>query len=256
MPAADRNDRIKAVHNTLHLLNTIVELDGAGITDLADHADISKSAVYKHLSTLEDHGYVVQLADGTYDLSLRWLRFGGYARKQQTPLHRLQTTVWELANETDELVVFSACSNDQSMPVYHARGEQAVTTDSYAGIELSLHCTASGKAMLAAMGAEVSQVLDRIELTEETANTITDREMLLDELEEIRDQGFALEDQERIEGMRGIGAAVTNERTDEVLGAIALTGLTHRVEGERFHDTFPKLIANRAREIEINITYE
>lgn len=256
MPAANRNDRIKAVHNTLQLLELILELDGAGITELAESAHMSKSAIYKHLSTLEDHGYIIQMEDGTYDLSLRWLRFGGYARRQQTPLLRLQTAVRELANETDELVLFSTYSNDRSMPLYHARGEYAVTTDSHAGVELPLHCTATGKAMLAAMGTDAKGVLDRIELTSETENTITDPEVLLNELTEIREQGFALEDQERIEGMRGIGAAVTNERTDEVLGAIALTGPTHRVEGERFRDTFPKLIANRAREIEINITYE
>jgi DNA-binding IclR family transcriptional regulator len=251
-----RDKRVKAVDNAIDVLDAIVALDGAGVTELSEQLDISKSAIYKHLSTLEERDYVVRTNDDGYDLGLRWLRFGGYARHRLPALPRIQTAVSELANETGELVLFSTLSNARSMPLYHARGEHAVLTDSYTGSELPLHCTASGKAILAAMGDDAADVLDGQELSRQTEATITDRGELASRLETVRQQGFALEDQERIDGMRGIGAAVTNQRTGEVLGALALTGPAHRVAGDKFRETFPKLVANRAREIEINITYE
>jgi DNA-binding IclR family transcriptional regulator len=247
--------RIKALDNALDVLDAMTELHGAGVTELAEHVDLSKSAVYKHLATLEARGYVVR-EDGEYDLGLPWLAYGGYARNRTLPFGRIQTAVRELANETGELVLFSTLVEDASMPLYHARGENAVTTDSYAGATLPVHCTATGKAILAAMGDEARRVLDAVELRPYTANTLTDRAALEESLDRIRSQGFSLEDEERIDGMRGVGAAITNERTGEVLGALALTGPSHRVQGERFRDSFPRLMANRAREIEINVTYE
>jgi DNA-binding IclR family transcriptional regulator len=252
----DTEARVKSVDNALDVLDAIVELNGAGVTELADRLEISKSAIYKHLSTLEARGYVVRTENDDYDLSFRWLRFGGYGRKRVPSLQRIQTATRELANETDELLLFATFSNNSSMSLYHSRGEKAVVTDSYTGKDLPLHCTASGKAMLAAMGPDAEPVLDEIELSRHTDNTITDRAELVDELETIRQQGFALEDQERIDGMRGIGAAVTDEHTGEVIGAFALTGPAHRVEGEKFREKYPKLLVNRARELEINITYE
>lgn len=255
MPA-EPGKRVKALDNALNILDAIVAQQGAGITELAEEVDISKSAIYKHLSTLEERGYVVRTDAKKYDLGLPWLTYGGYARNRLLPLQRIQTAVFELANETEELLIFSTLINNSSMPLYHARGEHAVTTDSYAGVKLPVHCTATGKAILAAMDEQADDVLDEIELQPYTSNTITDRSEFEAELEQIRSQGYSLENQERIDGMRGIGAAITNETTGEVLGALALTGPSHRVAGERFRESFPKLIANRAREIEINITYE
>jgi DNA-binding IclR family transcriptional regulator len=249
-------ERVKALNHTLDILNAMADLNGASVTELAEEVGISKSAIYKHLTTLEQWGYVVQLANDRYDLGIQWLRYGGYARDRLFPLQRIQTAIRELANETEELVLFSTLTNGASMPIYHVRGEHAVKTDSYAGIRLPVHCTATGKAILAAMGEQAAAILDGIELTAHTENTITDRASFENDLAEIRDQGFALEDQERIEGMRGIGAAIKNETTEEILGALAVTGPTHRIKDERFTRRFPEMIANRAREIEINITYK
>lgn len=254
--ATDSGTQVKALDNTLDLLDALRRRRGAGVTELVDDVDLSKSAVYKHLSTLEARGYVVRTDDNKYDLGLPWLTYGGYARNRLLPVQRIQTAVRELANETEELVIFSTLVDGASMPVYHARGEHAVTTDSYAGARLPVHCTATGKSILATMDDRAAEVLDDIELTARTSNTITDRSAFESELARIRERGFSLEDEERIDGMRGIGAAIRNETTGEVLGALALTGPSHRVEGERFRETFPKLVANRAREIELNITYE
>lgn len=248
--------RVKSLENALDIVDAITRLRGAGVTELAREVDISKSAIYKHLSTLERRGYVVRIDEKKYDLGLPWLTYGGYARNRMVPLHRIQGVLRELANETGELILFSALVNDASMPLYHARGEHAVTTDSFAGVQLPLHCTATGKAILAVLGDRADPVLDRIELEAYTENTLTDRAELEADLERTREQGYSLEDEERIEGMRGVGAAITNEMTGEVLGAIALTGPSHRVDDERFEESLPLLVANQAREIEINVTFE
>lgn len=248
--------RIKTLDHTFELLEVIMRHQGAEMATIADEVDMSKSSVYKHLSTLQDLGYVVHGDNNTYDLSLNWLKFGGYARHQHYPVHHIQTAIGEIAQLTGELCLFSIRHGTSSVPIYHARGEHAVTTDSYIGLELPLHCTASGKAMLAALGDEADPILDQLELTPETDSSVTERDDLEAELEAICERGYSLEDQERIKGMRGIGTAVRNEHTHELIGAIAITGPVHRIDDEQFREKLPELIANRAREMGINITYE
>lgn len=249
-------NRIKAVDNALDILDALAKLGSGGVTELTDEVNVSKSAVYKHLATLEARGYVARSGSDSYELGLPWLTYGGHARKRALPFQRIQTAVKDIADETGELVVFAAFSGESTMPLYQVRGEHAVTTDSHAGAELPVHATATGKAILAAMGEDSMAVLDAVELEQYTENTVTDRAALETDLEEIRERGFSLEDEERIEGMRGAGAAVANENTGEVVGAFALTAPRHRLRGDRFREAVPELIANRAREVEINITYE
>ena len=121
MPA-ESEKRVKALENALDIVDAIQQRHGAGVTELADEVGISKSAVYKHLSTLERRGLVVKTDDRRYDLGLPWLTYGGYARNHLLPLQRIQTVVRELATETGELILFSTLVNNSSMPLYHARG--------------------------------------------------------------------------------------------------------------------------------------
>ena len=115
------SERVKALNHTLDILNAMADLNGASVTELAEEVGISKSAIYKHLTTLEQRGYVVRLADDRCDLGIQWLRYGEYARDRLFPLQRIQTTMRELANETEELVLFSTLTNGASMPIYTLR---------------------------------------------------------------------------------------------------------------------------------------
>lgn len=252
----DRADGVKAIGTTLEILRVLRETNGAGVTEVANELDVSKSTVHDHLATLRDRGFVEKNGT-TYDLGLSWLRFGGHARDNLELFQHAQVPVLELAQETEELALVSAYHRMQSIPIYHARGAKAVTTDSYAGLELPIHCTATGKAMLAALSdADVETILDSVTLEAHAKNTIVDKGELWAEIERTRERGYSLDDEERIDGLRGIGAAVTHESTGTVLGGLAITGPTHRIDGDRYTEEYPQLVANMAREIEINIRYQ
>lgn len=252
------NDRgpVNATDNTLDILEGLRELGGARVSELADYLDLSKSTVHDHLATLKNRRYVVQDGD-IYDVGLRWLRFGGYARKKEKLYQHGKSAVDQLADETEELAIIAVNRSGRSIPIYQARGSQAVTTDSYVGQELPIYCTASGKAILARVASSTrDKILSEVELRRYTRNTVVDPDELRGDLEHARECGYILEDQERIEGMRGIGVPLRIERTGEVAGALAMTGPTHRINGDRFRNTLPELVADIAREVEINITFE
>lgn len=143
------------------------------------------------------------------------------------------------------------------MGVYISResGQQAVQVDSYTGQCVFLHNTALGKAILAHLPRErVDRIIDEHGLPKTTEQTITDRDELYLRLGEIRDRGFAFDDEERLEGLRCIAVPILDQ-DNNVKGAISVAGPSSRLQGEQFEEEFPKVVQNTANVIELNMTY-
>lgn len=246
---------IQAVATAFEILEKIVALGGARLVDLEREVDLSKSAIHNHLRTLQQLGYVSK--DGrVYQVGLNSVTLGGYARDK----HELYSVAWpavnRIAEETEELALIAVEHQGKSMYLYQMRGQEAVTTDSYLGVQLQMHCTGTGKAMLSQMPTErVEEILSAEELVQFTDNTITDPDELMDELETIRETKIAYDDEERIAGMRGVASPITNRQTGGVAGALSITGPTSRVKGDRFETGIPEVIKRAAEMIEVDYTY-
>nr|WP_246084522.1 IclR family transcriptional regulator C-terminal domain-containing protein [Salinadaptatus halalkaliphilus] len=83
---------------------------------------------------------------------------------------------------------------------------------------------------------------------------MTDRAELYAELEEIRERGYAVDDEERIRGLRCVAVPVM--RDDEVLGGLSVSGPTQRFDHNGFIEELADLLQNTARVIEINAKYQ
>ena len=246
---------VGSVVNAFTILEALYASNGAGITDLADELGVSKSTIHSHLQTLTDLGYVTKR--GTeYELGLRFLTFGGYVRDRTNLYQIAKEGADELAEETGELAAISTESSGENLYLYQVRGTNAMSLDSHLGARLPLHCTATGKAILASMPEDrVEEIVDRVGLPRATENTITDRDTLQDELASIADRGVSVDDEERIEGMRGLACPIVHQEQEVVLGAIGVTGPMNRMSGRRFEEDIPDLLTRIARMIEINATY-
>lgn len=246
---------IQAVDNTFAVVRVLKERNGAGITEVADELGLSKSTVHDHLKTLERQHLVVRHGDA-YHLGMQWLDIGGFVRKRQRLYETAKPEADELAEITGELVAVTTHEYGQCVYLYQSEGPKAITIGSHVGVRLPLHCTANGKAILAHLpDSQVDRILDDVGLEANTENTITNRAALREELDRVRERGVALEDEERIEGTRGIGAPICRKDSGEVIGAIALCGPTTRLQGERFESELPELVRQVARVIEVNVTF-
>lgn len=246
---------VQSVEHACDIIAALHAMNGGGVTEIADRTAVSKSTVHNHLATLERAGFVVR-QDGRYRLSYRFLTLGG-AIRDTNPLFRMSRDhIDDLAAETGDIAAATTEEGGQNVYLYVATGPNAVTIDIHLGTRLPLHCLASGKAILASLPDQrVEAIIDEHGLPAHTPNTITDREELLGELEQIRAQGYAFDNEERIQGMRAVAAPVRSETDDSLLGAIVVSGSTIRVEGDYFREELPEIVTRRAREIEINATY-
>ncbi|MFC7205384.1 IclR family transcriptional regulator [Haloferax namakaokahaiae] len=249
---------LKTVSRAFDVIRALEELDGARVTELATHLDLSKSVVYNYLSTLRSERFVVKEED-TYRLSLQFLLVGEYVRYQNI-LYRIgKSELEELAAKTGEYAHLATEQHGLGINLYKVRGEKAVGAD-YQVNKLQqadyLHFSATGKAILAHLPRErVNWIVDQYGLPAKTDRTITDREHLFEELETIRDRGYSLNDEEEITGLQAIGAPVTN-RHGRVLGSISVSGPVRRMKQPDYHERIIESVVNTANVIEVNVNME
>jgi DNA-binding IclR family transcriptional regulator len=245
--------RIQAVEISCEILQALRELDGAGVSELADRLDRSKATIHSHLTTLADNEFVVK-HDGRYEISLRFVDIGEYAKNQVDIYEVAEEEVERLAAETGEVAHFMVEEHGRGVYLHKARGENAIQTASYTGNRKDLHCTALGKAILSQMSTEeIDEIIERHGLTEQTANTVSSREELFEALETIRERGIAFDDEEVLRGLRCIAAPIEHPNGD-IYGAISISGPTSRFKGDRFHEELPEVVQGAANVIEVNAT--
>lgn len=245
---------IKTTETVFNIIETLVKLDGATISDLTEELKKPTSTIHDHVQTLHQLGFVVH-EDHEYQISTRFLEFGTRRRRSMEIYQETKTELHRLAEETGEHASLMIEENGVGVLLYTAQGENAVHVPTYGGARSKLHMTAPGKAIMAYLSDEqVERVIDKHELTAMTKNTITNREELEEEFQQIRKQGYAVDNQELFEGMRAIGAPMLNQ-DDQVLGSISVYGPVNRIDDNRFENAIPNNVLQAANVIEVNLNY-
>jgi IclR family pca regulon transcriptional regulator len=231
---------------------TVLEVFGPGrerltIADVARHTGLDRATSRRCLLTLERSGYAS--FDGKFfRLTSRILRLG-YAYLAVTPLPgQLQPFLEELSERTKESC--SASILDGTEVVYIARASQrrVMSIGLTVGSRLPAYCASMGRVLLAAQSDDkVLAVLAQTEIKALTAKTLTEVPALTDEIRRVRQQGFALIDEELEIGLRSIAVPIRNS-SGRVVAALN-TGLqTSRASCEALRtDILPHLLEVQAK---------
>lgn len=197
------------------------------ISELAAAMQLSRSTTHRYASTLRTLGYLEQdPVTSKYRLGLRVLDLGFSAinsmelRVVAMPhLRRLSEETGHTANmailDGDEIVYIERVRSDQP-------GQRAIDLNLHIGSRLPAYCTSLGKVLLAHLPEQqLSTLLDELEPAQRGPNTITGRAELVDELNRVRQAGFAVNNEELAYGLRSIAAPVCS-RSGVVVAAINL----------------------------------
>lgn len=244
-------NKVKAVDTTCKILTALQERSGAGVTELADHLDLSKGAVHKHLKTLEEHRFIHREQE-QYKLGLRFVDIAE-SIKDSYLIHDIAKD--ELQTITDELNVGSWYMVEEKGlgVVMYSTAIPGIKTEVRPGGYSHLHHIAAGKAMLAEMPEDkVHTIIETHGLPQTTPETITDPDELFAELEEIRNRGIAFNREEKIPGVVGVGAAVTDLDSDDILGGVSVGGPMSNISEDMLTDELTNLVERTAKIIEVN----
>ena len=244
--------KIRSVDRTFEIIEQLVALDGAGVSELADYLEIPNSTAHDYLDSLYQREYLIKRGQQYY-VSTRFLDIGAYVQAQRKFYQIAKDEVDQLAADTGEHANMMIEEHGYGVFLYTAEGDRAVRLDTQAGMHIPLQSSALGKCIFSALSDdEVHEILDKVGMPRITKRTIVDRDELFEELEQIREQGYAFDIGERVEGMKCVAAPV---KCDEIIGAISVSGPTSRLTGDRFTEELPSLVTRAANVIEINLKY-
>lgn len=247
---------IQSVATTCKITEYLREWNGGTVSELANETGLTPGTVHTHLSTLREHNYVVKNGN-EYRLGYHLLALGESVRNHQELYLAGKEQIESLAEETGECAHLIIEHDGQMYTLYERFGQKAV------GVEYHdrkreqpvahLHCTAAGKAILSRFSDElVIEIMADRGMPQVSENTITDIDELLDELESVRDRGYAIANEEQMEGIRAVGAPIKRSR-DENAGGIAVSAPTARLEEKRLLETLPDKIMQAANICEVNL---
>jgi IclR family acetate operon transcriptional repressor len=199
---------------------------GMSLAEVSRALRMSKSSALALLRTLTAHGYLQSDAGlPRYRLGVALIRLGDLS-SSQLPLAEICARVLrEIAEETGLTARLAVAEDGYPVFVDRVHGSGMVRFHTQLGRRERPHSTAAGKAILAAMPTdEVREVLARAGLPACTRHTITDLGELLAELDKVRRDGFAVDDEEDAEGVFCVGAAFFNH-AGRCAGALSITGI-------------------------------
>lgn len=246
--------RIKSVETTLAIIDVLKRQDGATVSELAAAIDMSKATIHKHLTTLREHDYVVN-NNGNYQVGFHFLDIGGYALYQFDGINQVESKVREIADRIGETVQFSTEQHGRSVVLAREAGHKGVFSRARLGKRFYMHQTAGGKATLANLPKQrIEEIIHQHGLPTATGSTIATEPELFEELETIRNRGYAFNKAESTDGLHAVGIPLMGPERD-VLGAFAVAGPSHRMHSEQFEDEIPSVMQSAVNEIELNLTY-
>lgn len=244
---------VKSDETLFAVLEAVRAAGGAGVTELADELDLAKSTVHNHLTSMREQGFVVKRGDA-YHLGLEFFSYGQEVRGDADVYRAASPVVDDLVEVTGEMVWLLAPERGRVMYLYGHAGRTDVDVNALLGSWEYMHCTSGGKAILAYYDeTEVDAVVDRHGLPALTENTITDRAALAEELEAVREQGYALNLGEDLEGVHAISVPLLYE--DEIKGSLAVAGPAHRVSRERCETEIIDQLFASTNDVELNLAY-
>ena len=210
------------------MLESLVQADSElGLSDLARRVGLDKSAVYRLLLVMVSAGYVVQdPASRKYRPSSKLISLGSAVLSKVDLREAVRPFLTRLVESTKYTAHLAALADGRREEVVYldqaARTSAAIVVNISVGRVAPSHCSATGKAILAFLPAEQRSPWQDV-LPSYTARTITSGSELQSHLEEIRRQGYAVDNQEYRDGLRCLAAPVRNH-TGEVFASIGISG--------------------------------
>jgi DNA-binding IclR family transcriptional regulator len=231
-PSAGTN--VRAVERALQILSCFDDRHPErGVSDIALAVGLHKATAHRIVTTLVSYGYLERADDGQrYRLGIALANLGFMVLRRTDVRREAMPIMTELAGRLDETCDLSVYNRGEAYFVEVVQGSRALTIAAAVGRSLPLHATAGGKVLLAHVTeAERDAVLEG-PLSAHTHRTITRADELRRQLDAVRAQGYALDDEELELGVRAVAAPV-RDRGGSVVAALTVACPTSRLSLDR-----------------------
>lgn len=241
---ATRDGGVQSVDRAITVLEILARKGEAGVSEVAAEIEVHKSTAFRLLGALETRGLVEQSADrGKYRLGFGLIPLAGAVTDNLDVIRQGRDVCAELAAEAGETVNVAVLQEHWAVNVDQVRGPSTVATHNWIGKLTPLHCTSSGKVLLAAESpARREALLAASGMRAYTPRTLVEYDRLDAELEIIGLRGHATSVEEYEVGLNAVAAPVL-DRTGVVIAAVSVSGPSYRLEEDRLETLLGPLVS-------------
>jgi IclR family KDG regulon transcriptional repressor len=221
---------VQAADTALRILELVaLSPQPLGVTQIAETVGIAKGAAHKHLYTLSEHGFVTQDATTTrYRLGPKAWLLSRMAPSLEDVAAVAAPLMTATRDETGLAVVLSVPSPRAAFVLATLPSTQPIDIGVRPGSELALHASAQGKVFLAFGDPAQIERLRGKPLPAMTPRTITSFEVLLADIEKVRQHGYATAPEEALLGVNVVAAPVRNYES-KVVASVGLIGSVQHI---------------------------
>lgn len=225
MPENKKYFQISTLQRGMEVLELLARKNSLKVTELSRELGLNRSAGHRFLATLEEMGYVDKTRDKRYFPTFKILQIGMQVANN-IPLRKVaRPFLQEVASRFQENVSLGFWDGRQVVHLDKIESPEILRVDPSIGTIAPGHCTALGKSILAYLPREELDVYIRNNsLKRFTDKTISSRKKFDAELEQVRRLGYALDDEERSEGLRCVGVSGI-DYTGHICFAISVAAL-------------------------------
>ena len=208
--------------------------DGLGITEISSLVNLHKSTVHRLLSTLIYKGYVVQDEESSkYKITFKLFELGSKKVHKLDLLEISRPYTKMLMESVNEVVHLIIREETDIVYIDKVEANNTISMASRIGKRNPMYCTATGKAILAYLPEEeIREVWNKSKIVKLTKKTNTDFILFKKELQEVKKNGYAIDDEENEIGVKCVGAPIFDMNGD-VVAAISVTGPVTRITDDK-----------------------
>jgi DNA-binding IclR family transcriptional regulator len=251
---SDRESKnsIQVIERMMRLVDVLAQSpDAVSLKLLSGKAALHPSTAHRILTALVRDRMVERVDQGSYRLGMRLLELGNLVKSRISVREHALPFMRELHTATGEAVNLSVRRDDEIVYIERtSSGRSLMRVVNIIGARAPLHITAVGKLFLTEDGAEgVRAYADRTGLASFTKNSIHAFPALEKELDKVRRQGYAIDNEEAELGVRCIGAGIR----DDTGGLVA--GLSVSAPAERMKAAWSGMVKETAEKISRDLGY-
>ncbi|WP_413299879.1 IclR family transcriptional regulator [Bacillus sp. 1P10SD] len=229
----DKNYSMKTIHRTIKIIKSFsLTKPSLSMTELNEMTGISIPSLQRILSTLVYEGFL-QRNEKTkkYQLGMELYFLGNLVQKNSNILNAAMEVMERIREETSESVSLNTLFQNKSQKcIAFLKSYHELVTEIHIGLVSPLHAGASAKVILAHMTEdEIRKYLESHPLEKFSESTIHDRDKLVDELKQIRQNGYAVSYGERVKGAFSVSVPIFSS-IDHVEDSMSITIPIARME--------------------------
>lgn len=253
----EKSSGIKSVVKAARIINMLADAgQPLSLAAMSANLGISKSTLHGIISTLVDVKFMAQdQQTGRYRLGTRLFEIGSAISSQWNVRKIAYPIIQQIVAEIGETVHMAVLDDYEVLYINKQESTSSIRIVTDVGVKLPAHCTGLGKALLSGLSRlELQFMVKNKGLSKHTESTITNFDDLWKEMKLIKSRGYAMDEQEFVEGLRCVAVPIFNH-SGEIAAALSISGPVSRMRDEKIERGMECLL-KAAAEISERMGYE